>query len=147
MQALGYPDYFTYQASDYGLSREEMMALVRKINTELRPLYRELHTYARYELAKKYHVKQVPDYLPAHWLPNRWGQDWGSMVDVKGLNLDAVLAKKGAEWQVKQAERFYQSLGFPAAAGLVLREKQPVPRCPKAPTTRRTTTPRPGTWT
>ncbi|GAA4365406.1 M2 family metallopeptidase [Hymenobacter saemangeumensis] len=114
VQALGYPDYFTYQASDYGLSRDEMMALVRKINTELRPLYRELHTYARYELAKKYGVKQVPDYLPAHWLPNRWGQDWGSLVEVKGLNLDAVLAKKGPEWQVKQAERFYQSLGFPA---------------------------------
>ncbi|MBC6698616.1 M2 family metallopeptidase [Hymenobacter sp. BT190] len=114
VQALGYPDYFTYQASDYGLSREEMLALVRKINTELRPLYRELHTYARYELAKKYGQKQVPDYLPASWLPNRWGQDWSAMVDVKGLNLDPVLAKKGAEWQVKQAERFYQSLGFPA---------------------------------
>jgi len=114
VQALGYPDYFTYQASDYGLTRDEMMALVRKINTELRPLYRELHTYARYELARKYKVKQVPDLLPAHWLPNRWGQDWGSMVDVKGLNLDAVLAKKGPEWQVQQGERFYQSLGFPA---------------------------------
>ncbi|GAA3932892.1 M2 family metallopeptidase [Hymenobacter algoricola] len=114
VQALGYPDYFTYQASDYGLSREEMMTLVRKINDELRPLYRELHTYARYELAKKYKVKQVPDYLPASWLPNRWGQDWSAMVEVKGVNLDATLAKKGAEWQVKQAERFYQSLGFPA---------------------------------
>jgi peptidyl-dipeptidase A len=114
VQALGYPDYFTYQASDYGLTREEMMALVRKINTELRPLYRELHTYARYELAKKYGQKQVPDYLPASWLPNRWGQDWSAMVDVKGLDLDPILAKKGAEWQVKQAERFYQSLGFPA---------------------------------
>lgn len=114
VRALGYPDYFTYQASDYGLTREEMMQLVRQINTELRPLYRELHTYARYELAKKYGQKQVPDYLPAHWLPNRWGQDWSAMVDVKGLNLDAVLAKKGAEWQVKQAERFYQSLGFDA---------------------------------
>ena len=113
VQALGYPDFFTYQASDYGLSRAEMMALVRKINTELRPLYRELHTWARYELAKKYHAKQVPDYLPADWLPNRWGQDWGSLVDVKGLNLDAVLAKKGAAWQVQQGERFYKSLGFP----------------------------------
>ncbi|MBC6989626.1 M2 family metallopeptidase [Hymenobacter sp. BT491] len=114
VQALGYSDFFTYQASDYGMSREEMMQLVRKINEELRPLYRELHTYARYELAKQYGVKQVPDYLPAHWLPNRWGQDWSSMVEVKGLNLDPVLAKKGAEWQVKQAERFYQSLGFQA---------------------------------
>ena len=114
VRALGYPDYFTYQVSDYGMTSPEMLALTRKINQELRPLYRELHTWARYELAKKYHTKQVPDQLPADWLPNRWGQDWSSLVEVKGLDLDAVLAKKGPEWQVKQAERFYQSLGFEA---------------------------------
>jgi peptidyl-dipeptidase A len=114
VKALGYDDYFSYQASEYGMSRQEMMDLMRKINQELMPLYRELHTYARYELAKKYGVAQVPDMLPAHWLPNRWGQDWGTLVEVKGLNLDAVLQKKGAEWQVRQAEQFYQSLGMPA---------------------------------
>ncbi|WP_266205506.1 M2 family metallopeptidase [Pontibacter kalidii] len=113
VQSLGYDDYFSYQASDYGMSREEMMDLMRQINEELRPLYRELHTYARYELAKKYGVKEVPDYLPAHWVPNRWGQDWSSMVEVEGIDLDAALKPKGAEWQVKQAERFYTSMGFP----------------------------------
>ncbi|WP_018477805.1 M2 family metallopeptidase [Pontibacter roseus] len=113
VQSLGYDDYFSYQASDYDMSREEMMQLMQKINEELRPLYRELHTYARYELAKQYGVKQVPDNLPAHWLPNRWGQDWSAMTEVKGLNLEAALKPKGAEWQVKQAERFYMSLGFP----------------------------------
>lgn len=114
VQALGYDDYFSYQAADYGLSRADMMALMRKINQELRPLYRELHTYARYELAQKYGAQPVPDLLPAHWLPNRWGQDWSAMIDVKGLDLDKVLKPKGAVWQVQQAERFYQSLGFPA---------------------------------
>lgn len=114
VQALGYSDFFTYQASEYGMTREEMVQLIRKLNQELLPLYRELHTYARYELAKKYGVKQVPDQIPAHWLPNRWGQDWSSMVTVKGFDLDATLKKKGAEWQAKQAERFYVSLGFPA---------------------------------
>ncbi|MGV3588876.1 MAG: M2 family metallopeptidase [Adhaeribacter sp.] len=114
VQALGYDDYFSYQASDYGMKREEMMDLMRRINKELMPLYRELHTYARYELAKKYNQSQVPDLLPAHWVPNRWGQDWSSMVEVAGINLDEVLRGKGAEWQVQQAERFYQSLGFPA---------------------------------
>lgn len=113
VQSLGYDDYFTYQASDYGMTRAEMMDLMKQINEELRPLYRELHTYARYELAKKYGAKEVPDYLPAHWVPNRWGQDWSSMVDVKGIDLDAALKPKGAEWEVKQAERFYVSLGFP----------------------------------
>ncbi|MFD2515554.1 M2 family metallopeptidase [Pontibacter locisalis] len=114
VQSLGYDDYFTYQASDYGMSRAEMMDLMQQINEELRPLYRELHTYARYELAKKYDVKQVPDYLPAHWLPNRWGQDWSSMVEVEGIDLDAALKPKGAEWIVQQGERFYTSLGFPS---------------------------------
>ncbi len=114
VQALGYSDYFSYQASDYGMKQDDMMALMRKINQELKPLYRELHTYARYELAKKYGEQPVPDMLPAHWLPNRWGQDWSAMIEVKGSNLDQALKPKGAEWQVKQAERFYQSLGFPA---------------------------------
>ncbi|MBK0403130.1 M2 family metallopeptidase [Adhaeribacter sp. BT258] len=114
VQALGYEDFFSYQASEYGMTREEMVNLIRKLNQELLPLYRELHTYARYELAKKYGVKQVPDQIPAHWLPNRWGQDWSSMVTVKGFNLDAQLKKKSVEWQAKQAEKFYMSLGFPA---------------------------------
>ncbi|MCC9135213.1 M2 family metallopeptidase [Pontibacter silvestris] len=112
VQSLGYDDYFSYQASDYGMTRQQMMNLVQQINEELRPLYRELHTYARYELAKKYGVKEVPDYLPAHWLPNRWGQDWSSMVEVKGIDLDGALKPKGEEWLVNQAERFYVSLGF-----------------------------------
>ncbi|MBC7759465.1 MAG: M2 family metallopeptidase [Phormidesmis sp. FL-bin-119] len=114
VQALGYKNYFDYQVSDYGMSTDEMMDLIGKINQELRPLYRELHTYARYELAKKYNVIEVPDYLPAHWLPNRWGQDWSSMVTVKGMNLDSVLKTKTPEYIVKDGEDFYKSLGFNA---------------------------------
>lgn len=111
---LGYPDYFNYQVSDYGMNTEEMMALLKKFNQELFPLYNELHTYMRYELAKKYHVKDVPDYIPAHWLSNRWGQDWSEMVTVKGLNLDSALKNKNAEWLAKQGEIFYNSIGFPS---------------------------------
>lgn len=112
VQSLGYPDYFTYQVSEYNITVPEMMRINRELISDIWPLYRELHTYARYELAKKYGVKEVPDLIPAHWLPNRWGQDWSSIIDVEGIDLDDVLAKKGAEWQVKQAERFYVSLGF-----------------------------------
>jgi peptidyl-dipeptidase A len=89
-----------------------MLQINRKLIQDIWPLYRELHTYARYELARKYGVKNIPDKIPAHWLPNRWGQDWSSMVDVEGINLDGTLEKKGSEWIVKQAERFYVSLGF-----------------------------------
>jgi len=112
VQALGYHDFFTYQVSDYGMKTDEMMQTMDRLMKELYPLYRELHTWMRYELAKKYGVTEVPDYLPAHWLPNRWGQDWSSMVTVKGINLDSVLHNKKPEWIVKDAEDMYVSLGF-----------------------------------
>jgi len=112
VQALGYNDYFTYQVSDYGMKTDEMMQLMDKLMHDLWPLYRELHTYMRYETAKKYGVSEVPDYLPAHWLPNRWGQDWSPFVTVKGLNLDSVLHTKTAEWIVKEGEKLYTSIGY-----------------------------------
>ncbi|MEQ8926540.1 MAG: M2 family metallopeptidase [Fulvivirga sp.] len=111
VQALGYQDYFNYQVSDYGMTTEEMVQLNKKLISDVWPLYRELHTWARYELAEKY-GQVVPDMLPAHWLPNRWGQDWSGLVDVEGIDLDSKLEEKGSEWLVKQAERFYVSLGF-----------------------------------
>ena len=57
------------------MTTAEMLALLDQLIGELRPLYRELHTWARYELAERYE-QPVPDLLPAHWLPNRWGQQW-----------------------------------------------------------------------
>lgn len=111
VQALGYDDYFQYQVSDYDMTVEEMTDLMNKFNRELRPLYRELHTYWRYELAEKY-SQPVPKMLPAHWLPNRWGQDWTALITVEGFDLAGALEEKDAEWVVKQAESFYISLGF-----------------------------------
>ena len=111
VQALGYDNYFHYQVSDYGMSVDEMMELNQQFIREVWPLYRELHTWARYTLAERY-AADVPELIPAHWLPNRWGQDWVAMVKVEGLDLDGVLADKEPEWIVRQAEDFYISLGF-----------------------------------
>ncbi len=111
VRSLGYSDYFSYQVSDYGMKTEEMLRLTDQLVRELRPLYRELHTWARYELAKRYRAP-VPDQLPAHWLPNRWAQDWSAIVEVQGLNLDAALARRSPEWMIRQGEVFYRSLGF-----------------------------------
>jgi peptidyl-dipeptidase A len=113
VNALGYPNYFAYQVSDYGLDTKEMMALMQGLLRDLWPLYRELHTWMRYEAAKRYGVAEVPAMLPAHWLPNRWGQDWSSFVKVEGMNLDSVLKTKSAEWIVKNGEGLYTSIGFP----------------------------------
>ncbi len=111
--ALGYDDYFTYQVSDYGMTRQEMLDEMNKMVREVWPLFRELHTWARYELAGKYNA-EVPEYIPAHWLPNRWGQDWSALVTVEGLDVDAVLEDKEPEWIVKEGEDFFKSVGFDA---------------------------------
>jgi len=113
VQALGYKDFFQYQVSDYEMSVEEMRELCQNIIKDVWPVYRELHTWARYTLAEKYGA-EVPDMLPAHWLPNRWGQDWQGIVEIKGLNIDSELQNYSAEWVVKKGEEFYVSLGFPS---------------------------------
>lgn len=111
VKPLGYSDYFSYQVSEYGLTSDEMVKICKDMIADLWPLYRELHTWARYTLAEKY-KQPVPDMIPAHWLPNRWGQDWAELVDVKGFDLDKELRSKSPEWIIKEAEKFYISLGF-----------------------------------
>ncbi|HZW38251.1 MAG TPA: M2 family metallopeptidase [Ignavibacteriaceae bacterium] len=111
VQALGYKDFFSYQVAEYGMSSEEMLKINQDMIKEIWPLYRELHTWARYYLAEKY-KQEVPDMLPAQWLPNRWGQEWNGMIKVEGLDIDPVLKTKSAEWIVKEGEKFYISLGF-----------------------------------
>lgn len=111
VQELGYTDYFQYQVSEYGMGSEEMLDLNHQSIKEIWPLYRELHTWARYELAAKY-KEEVPEFLPAHWVPNRWGQEWSSMVQSEGLNIDENLEVKGGEWIIKEGEDFYVSLGY-----------------------------------
>lgn len=107
VQALGYDDYYLYQVSDYGMTRNEMQELNDQMIRDIWPLYRELHTYMRYELAKKYNT-DVPDMLPAHWLPNRWGQDWSPEIQVQGLDLSKALKDKSAEWDCKRRRKFLQ---------------------------------------
>lgn len=107
---MGYSSFFGLEVENYGMSSDEMRNLMNQIVDELRPLFIELHTYARYELAKRYNQK-VPDYLPAHWLGNRWAQEWPGIV--AGVNLDHLFKGKSKEWIVQQAESFYVSLGFP----------------------------------
>lgn len=110
--SLGYSDFFQYEVSDYGYTTDELVKVCNDMVADIWPIYRELHTWARYELASKY-KEDVPDYLPAHWLPNKWGQEWSEMVTVEGVNLDGELKKKSAEWIVKKGEEFYVSMGFP----------------------------------
>ncbi|MBK8724823.1 MAG: M2 family metallopeptidase [Holophagaceae bacterium] len=107
---LGYPDYFALQLAKYGMTTDEMLRLCRDIRRELMPLYLELHTWVKYELAKKY-GQPVPKRIPAHWINNRWSQNWTGFVD--GVDFDPYFKDWKPAQIVTTAEDFYVSLGFP----------------------------------
>jgi len=108
---LGFSSFFGLQVADYGMTAPEMMALLEKSIDEVRPLYEQLHYYAKTKLAEKY-KQPVPNRIPAHWLGNRWSQAWPGIVE--GVDLDGLFKDRKPEWLIQQAERFYVSLGMPA---------------------------------
>ena len=109
-RAMGYPSYFDLQVADYGMTADEMTTMLRGFVDDVRPLYGQLHCYAKHELAARY-GQPVPRRIPAHWINNRWAQNWDGIVE--GVDLNPKFEGKSAEWIVKQAERFYVSMGFP----------------------------------
>ncbi|MFO0891969.1 MAG: M2 family metallopeptidase, partial [Isosphaeraceae bacterium] len=110
-RAMGFDDFFALQVADYGMTVPEVLRLCDQLVADVTPLYRELHTWARHALAARYHADVPAGMIPAHWLPNRWGQDWPGLVE--GVDMDAPFKGKPREYITQQAERFYLSLGFP----------------------------------
>jgi peptidyl-dipeptidase A len=108
---LDYPDYFALQVAGYGMTTEEMIKLQDSFMRELRPLYLQLHTWVKYKLAEKY-KQPVPKRIPAHWINNRWSQEWGGLSE--GADLTPFFKDRTPEWVAKSSEQFYVGLGFPA---------------------------------
>lgn len=107
---LGYSDFHALQVADYGMTTDEMMALLDGALAELRPLTERLQCWARRSLAKRY-GKPEPKLIPAHWIGNRWAQSWPGLVE--SIDLDAPFASKKPEWFAETAEAYYVSMGFP----------------------------------
>ena len=51
--------------------------------TQVKPLYQDLHCYARERLQQNYGEDKVPDGkpIPAHLFGNMWAQQWDSVYD------------------------------------------------------------------
>lgn len=110
-QTLGFDSFFALQVADYGMTVPQLLALTDGFLADVRPLYRQLHTWAKHELARRYKADVPEGKIPAHWLPNRWGQNWPGLV--AGIDMDGPFQGRTKEYVVEQAERFYTSLGFP----------------------------------
>lgn len=106
---MKYPDYFSLEVASYGMTTDEMLKLQESWMETLRPLYLQLHTWAKYKLAEKFH-QPVPKRIPAHWINNRWSQEWTGLVEA--ANIDKYFEGRKPEWIIKTAEQFYTGLGF-----------------------------------
>ena len=106
---LGHSNYFALQVASYGMTSEEMVALNDSFVRDLKPLYLQLHTWAKHELARRY-GKPVPNRIPAHWINNRWSQEWGGLVEA--ASLDRYFTNRTPESITRTAEQFYVGLGF-----------------------------------
>ena len=108
---LGFDDFFALQVADYGMTSAQMISLCDSFVADVKPLYDQLHTWAKHELARRYKADAPEGKIPAHWLPNRWGQNWPGLVE--GVDMDAPFEGKPKEYITEKAEAFYVSLGFP----------------------------------
>jgi peptidyl-dipeptidase A len=106
---MKYPDYFSLEVAAYGMTTDEMLKMLEEWMATLRPLYLQLHTWTKHELARKYN-QPVPKKIPAHWINNRWSQEWDGLVTA--ANIDKYFEGRRADWVIKTAEQFYTGLGF-----------------------------------
>ncbi|MFI5300503.1 MAG: M2 family metallopeptidase, partial [Polyangiales bacterium] len=120
---IGYADLGALWRAGYDMTPAEFEADTDRLWREVKPLYDELHCFARKRLRKVYGKDVVGDHapIPAHLLGNMWAQEWDTIYDVfepyKGegsIDVTKALEKKKVDEQgmVKLGERFYTRLGF-----------------------------------
>ncbi len=107
---MGYSSFFDLRVSAYNMSVAELASLAETAMRQTRPLYEHLHCFAKHTIAQRL-GKPVPRRIPAHWLPNRWGQAWPGLEE--SADLDPLFKSRSPEWIARQAEAFYVSMGFP----------------------------------
>ncbi len=107
---MGFSSFYALQVAHFGMTVPEMRALTDQLTRETRPLYEQLQCWARYKLAERYH-QPVPKLIPAHWIGNRWAQEWPGLVE--SVDLDPLFKGKSPEWIIQQAVNYGESLGLP----------------------------------
>ena len=121
---LGFADTGAMWRSKYDMPPYEFAAMTERLWQEVRPLYEEIHCFARAGLNRAYGDSVQPETGPirADLLGNLWAQEWGNIYDVVAprgsgqppYDLTQLLeqANYTPERIVRQGEAFFSSLGF-----------------------------------
>jgi peptidyl-dipeptidase A len=108
----GWDNHHAAVLAPYGMKPDEMEATLRGAEQALRPLYRQLHTWARYELAARF-AQEPPEQLPVHWLDDPLGGTWSGTFRIQGIDPSEGLVTQGADGMLRQAESWFTSNGLP----------------------------------
>ncbi len=84
-KGMGFADTGEMWRSGYDMSPAEIAAETDRLWGQVKPLYEQLHCYARTKLKTKYGADKGQvggGMLPAHLMGNMWQQDWGNLWDV-----------------------------------------------------------------
>jgi peptidyl-dipeptidase A len=122
-RGLGYADTGVLWRSWYDMPPEQFVHTIDRLWSQVEPLYKKLHCYARARLNEKYGDAVQPRTGPirADLLGNMYGLTWSNIYDVLapknlslGYDLTEALQREGydAIKIVKTAENFYKSIGF-----------------------------------
>ncbi|MEJ7601355.1 MAG: M2 family metallopeptidase [Kofleriaceae bacterium] len=122
-RGVGFKDVGSMWKSGYDMPEDAFVTETDRLWTQMKPLYDQLHCYARRKLNKKYGDKIAPKTgaIPAHLTGNMWAQSWSWMAKEMepypgqaGIDVSSVLEKSYDEKKmVRMAEGFYTSLGMP----------------------------------
>ena len=82
---MGFADAGEMWRSGYDMSPTELAAETDRLWDQVKPLYEQLHCYARGKLDAEYGKDKgevAGGMLPAHLMGNLWQQDWGNLWDM-----------------------------------------------------------------
>jgi peptidyl-dipeptidase A len=111
-QKAGFDNHHALVVTPSGSKPGDLQIQLAKAETAVRPLYRQLHTWVRYELAARYGAAEVPERLPAHWLDDPMGATWAGTFRLAGTDPQANLAMLGPQKMLEQAESFFTGIGL-----------------------------------
>ena len=123
---LGFADTGAMWRSNYDMTPEQFEALTERLWQEVRPLYEQIHCFARAGLNRQYgdSVQPATGPIRADLLGNLWAQEWGNIYDIVAprgdgqasapYDLTELLTRANytPERIVRTGESFFSSLGF-----------------------------------
>lgn len=118
----GFPDTGKQMRTVYD-DPDEFYFTVQDLWTQVQPLYKQLFTFVRRGLVRRYgeHILRQDGPIPAHLLGNMWGQNWYALLDIIRPNpsvtpdITGELLRQGYTPLrfFQSAEEFFTSLGLP----------------------------------